>query len=276
MIVQSVPEGQEGGPRFVITLQEHLDLVGQLSRAFGNDQFETGVPKDEFLYVVRWHDKGWVETDENPPLDPRTRLPYNLVETPFSMLVEIGPKSPDYNERHHPYCGLIDSMHIWGLYHGRYGLSDKMILDFVPAEDRPKVDAMLEHEFDRQERLKAELATDPNTTSWVQKDNLFRNYKLLQFFDTLALYFNCTHDAARTETTFENVPLDVHNDTSITIRRVDANVYSLDPNPFAEDGFEAYFEGRLMRPFPADEDPDMAEVMRTTPVERQDFRIGAG
>ena len=45
--------------------------------------------------------------------------------------------SPDFNERHHPYCGLLSSMHSWGLYNGRYGLSKLVLLDNIPPDDRP-------------------------------------------------------------------------------------------------------------------------------------------
>ena len=75
-------------------------------------------------YVCRWHDRGWRDLDENPPLDPRTGLPYHLGETPIEITMLTSATSPHHNEAVHPYCGLLDSMHITGLYHGRYGLSD--------------------------------------------------------------------------------------------------------------------------------------------------------
>ena len=76
MIVQSGPEGQTR--HFVIKLEEHLELVGQLAENFGNDEFQAPEPREEFLYVCRWHDRGWRNLDDNPPLDPKTGLPYNL------------------------------------------------------------------------------------------------------------------------------------------------------------------------------------------------------
>ena len=36
---------------------------------FGNDAFAAPEPRDEFLYAARWHDRGWKDLDENPPLD---------------------------------------------------------------------------------------------------------------------------------------------------------------------------------------------------------------
>ncbi len=277
MIVQSVPEGPANGPHFVMTLQEHLALVGQFAEAYGNDAFEpASEPRDKFYFAARWHDKGWQKTDDNPPLNPRTGLPYNLVESPIQMLLDTGPRSIDFNEQHDPYCGLIDSMHIWGLYNGRYGMSERVLIENIPSEHKPAVQAMLDHEYARQERIKAELAANPDTAPWVEEKNLFRNYKMLQFFDTLSLYFNCTHEAARRETSFTHVPLDLERDIEVTIKPLGNGDYGLSPYPFRTDRLEISFEGRYLEAFAEDARPDMADVMRTTPVERQTARLLAG
>ena len=277
MIVQSAPEGQEDGPRFVLTLQEHLELVGQLAETFGNDEFDRAEePREEFYFMARNHDKGWQETDETPPLDPKTGLPYNLAETPIPMMVQIGPRSIEFNEKHHPYCGLVDSMHMWGLYNGRYGFSDKVLINMIPEEHRPALQDMLDNEEARQTRIKAKLAADPETAAWVEEKHLFRNYKLLQLFDTLALYFNCTHESGRAETTFTHVPKNLDEDVDVSIWPMGEGRYGLAPYPFREDGFEISFSGRYMSPFGPDDRPDMVEVMRSTPTERQTARLVAG
>ncbi len=269
MIIQSVPEGQESGKRFVMKLAEHLELVDQFAENFGNDSFAQPEPREEFLFACRWHDKGWQDLDDNPPLNADTGLPFNLVETPLPVILLTSARSPMYNEAHHPYCGLIDSMHIWGLYNGRYGMSDKALINMIPDEHRLLADTMLDNEYQRQTRIKAELGADSNTAAWVEDGPLFANYKALQFFDTFALYFNCTHAAARGESVFENVPLKAESDTTITVRAIDEATYSLDPYPFRESGLEISFQGRYLSPFDAGNNPDMAAVMRDTPLEAQ-------
>ena len=193
MIIQTQAEERPDGARFAITLDEHLQLVSQFAENYGNDDFAQPEPRDYFLYACRWHDKGWKDLDDNPPLDPKTGLPYNLVETPIPIITLTGCRSPEYNEAHHAYCGLLDSMHIWGLYNGRYGMSDKVLIDIVPEQHRLAADTMLNTERQRQERLTAVLQDDPETAPWVEHERLFANYKALQFFDTFALYFNCVH-----------------------------------------------------------------------------------
>ena len=276
MILQSAQLGRDGGPQFVIKQTEHGALCGQFASAIGNDRFNPPVPRDEVVYVITHHDNGWIDADENPLLDPGTRLPYNVLDTPRSVLFGTSRRSPDFNERYHPYCGLISSMHSWGLYNGRYGLSDKILVDFIEAEYRVEMQIMLDAELARQERLKAQLAADPRTAPWIQSDRLFSNYKLLQFCDTLALYFNLTDEKARGETSFPNVPAAVGDDVSVAIRPRGGGTYSLLPYPFREDGLEASFAGRYLKPYPQDTEPDLADVMRNTPVERQTIRFVAG
>ena len=109
-------------------------------------------------------------------------------------------------------------MHSWGLYNGRYGLSNLVLIDRIPSQDRPLAERMLDGEIDRQKRLKAEITKDPQTATWLEEKHLFQNYKQLQFFDTLALYFNRVHPSERTEQKFEHVPLNADSDVTIVVR----------------------------------------------------------
>ena len=170
MIIQTAPSGT---PRLAIMMYEHNALCLQFAHAFGNAQFEPLSPNDLMIHVVSHHDAGWIDFDRNPKIDPATGLPYNLVETPPEFITTTSRLSPDFNQRQHPYCGLISSMHSWGLYNGRYGLSKLVLLDNIAAKDRPLADKMLNGELDRQKRLKAELATDPETRALARRTQDF-------------------------------------------------------------------------------------------------------
>ena len=275
MIVQSPAPGTTSAARFVMKLDEHLQLASQFANAFGNDEFEAPVPRDEVLYVCRWHDRGWRDLDENPPLDRRTGLPYNLGETPVEISMLTSATSPHHNEAVHPYCGLLDSMHIYGLYNGRFGLSDWSGIDSVPAGNRPQVEMMLRLEHDRQERLLEQLGADPETAGWIEEDRLWANYKLLQLCDSLALYFQSTPEGMRRARTFRHVPVRPGEDADVTVTPLGEGRYSLDPYPFATSPLEIGFEGRYLEPYGPDEHPDMRSVMRDTPTERQTARLVA-
>ncbi len=272
MIIQTAPAGE---PRLAIMMHEHTALAGQFARAFGNGRFEPVDPADPMIYVVSHHDAGWAEFDRDPVTDEKTGLPYNLVETPAAHITVTSRRSPDFNERHHPYCGLMSSMHTWGLYNGRYGLSDLVLIKLVPEADRALAARMLDGELARQQRLKAVLAAEPQTAALVDEPRLFQNYKQLQFFDTLALYFNRTHASERVEQTFKHVPLNARDDVDVTIRPRAGGVYELAPYPFAADGAEFAFAGRPIVPG-QHRGGGWASLLRQTPTTWECFRLTAG
>jgi hypothetical protein len=264
MIIQTAEPGQ---PHFVIPQIAHARMAGQLACAFGNDAFAPPEPRALMEYLAAHHDEGWDEVDRAQTRDPRTGLPYHLTQTPLPDLIKTGCRSPDFNEAHHPFCGLLSSMHTYGLYHGRYGLSDKIFIDHVPLEHKAAVARMLQGELDRQARLKARLAADPATAAWVEEQALFTNYKLLQFFDTLALYFHMTHEAARGESHFLHVPRSQTEDVRLTLRPAGDGLYRLSPYPFQTQSLTVSVEGRWLSPLP--EGADVQAALREAPPAAQ-------
>lgn len=266
MIVQSAPTGEA---HFVITQVDHARACGQLAAAFGNDTFAALEPREPLAYLVAHHDEGWAALDEAALLDPATRLPYHLTKTPILRLIATGSASPDHNEAHHPLSGLLSSMHTWGLYHGRYGLSDKIFIHSFPAEHRPAVDAMLAGEQARQARLKAALPPE-----WARDDVLFHHYKLLQFFDTLGLYFHTTHAAQRGVGTFQNVPRAVGDDVVVTVTPLSETAYRVTPYPFGGAQVTMTTRGRWLHPL-ADDAPDARAALAAADAGEQSVMLVA-
>jgi hypothetical protein len=268
VIVQTAPAGQSPA---IIAQLEHSRFAGRLAAAWGNQEFAPLSPRELMEYTVVHHDDGWEAVDANVGRVAETGLPWSLVTTPVPELVKSSARGSERNERAHPYCGLLSSMHSYGLYHGRYGLSDKVFVHAIPPKDRPAVDDMLAGEVARQARLKALLASDRATAPWVEDAALFHNYKLLQFFDTLALYFNCTHEAARGAARFSNVPRGVGDDVTVTVSRIDASVYRVAPFPFAENVLAIACEQRRLAPQP--EGTNLVRALAAAPVERETVRL---
>ena len=277
MMVQTAPQGE---PHFVITMKEHMDFCGQLARAFGNDRFERLDPYEEVLYVVDNHDRGWDDYDVNPGIDPNTDLPYLMSRTPAVASVKTNRGSPDFNEAHHPYCGLLSSMHTWGLYNRRYGFTQFVVRTrntvsiIVSDPNRPMVDKMLAEEVERQERLKRELAKNPVTRPWLEDKHLFQNYKQLTFFDTLALYFHLYHASERGEEVYIHVPMTAEGDSNVTVKKIDDRTYSLDPFPFAGDTLKLSCRGRYARPFAEDFPADkVGAALADMPADTQTYQL---
>jgi hypothetical protein len=268
VIIQS---SHTGPVRFVIRQVDHARLSGRFAQAFGNDMFAPLDPKTLMEFVTAHHDEGWAELDDAPPRDPQTDLPYSFLETPRPLVVPVHARSPEFNEHHHPFCGLLASMHTWGLYHGRYGLADRATIDSVSPADRPAVLAMLQAELARQARLQAQLAASAETQAWADDSALFNCYQQLQFFDTLSLYFCMGDPAAPRQAVFRRVPLAPATDVTITVRSLRPGFYSLSPYPFAEDFLKVSVSGRYMLPVPPP--ADLARVMADTPEHTQTFTL---
>lgn len=264
MIVQALTvDADQTAPRFIIPQLEHSRLAGQFAAAWGNQRFASLEPRALMEQLVDAHDRGWDETDAEIGRDPATGLPWNLVSTPLPAMVRSSRRGPELNEVEHPLIGLLSSMHSWGLYHGRYGLSDKVFVDRIPAEHRAEVDVMLADERARQARLRDQLAADPTTAPWVDEAALFDNYRLLQFFDTLALYFNCTPDAERRTASFGNVPVQRGEQVVVEVARVAPGTYRVSPYPFARAPLVVTCAGRWLAPQP--EGSSMPEALRAAP-----------
>ena len=269
MIVQRAPGGDADAPHFVIAMHQHTAFAGSLAACFGNDNFTGLEPVEPMQYIVDHHDQGWADLDTRAPQDPATGLPYNLTATPLPHIVTTSAGSPAFNEAYHPLSGIISSMHTYGLYCGRYGLSDKVFLDLIPDDLRPQVDAMLVNEEHRQQRLKEQLANDD--PGHATEEFLFHAYKQLQFFDTLSLYFHLAPEGERGGSAFLNVPRAVGDDTTISVAEHSAGVYVLDPYPFAHDGLELTTQGRYLTPQPPG--TDLGALLAETPVEVQRVRL---
>ncbi|MEM7114539.1 MAG: DUF3891 family protein [Chloroflexota bacterium] len=248
MIIQTAPENV---PNQVILQTDHAAMSGQFAAAFGNVNFMPLAPRAPMVYVAAHHDDGWTAIDALVEQNAQTGLPHHLTQTPLPYLVETSSGSPAANEAYHPYSGILSSMHTYGLFNGRYGLSDKVFIDLIPAEHKASVQTMLDAELMRQERLKSELREDAETAVWVTDEMLFHNYKLLQFFDTLALYFHTTYYRNRGETHFLNVPRAVGEDVTLTIKRIQLDVYTLDPYPFKQPTMAFTYTSKPMLPQPA-------------------------
>ncbi len=269
MIVQSAPDSE---PRFVIRMADHMAFAGRIARKFGNESFEPVEPRDVVLYIIDHHDAGWADLDAEARIDPATGLPYNLVKTPFEEIIKTSAASPAFNSKHHSYCGLLSSMHSWGLYNGRYGMSDHVLLDTIAADNRGVAEAMLDGELERQDRLKKALAEAEETAPLVDDAQVMQNYKQLQLFDTMALYFNCNHAQHRKTTTFTHVPKNAGEDVDIEITPRADGSYAMAPYPFAEDDLELSFAGRYMSPQSGIDRIDLSGLAE----ERQTVRLVAG
>jgi hypothetical protein len=205
-----------------------------------------------------------------------------MSQTPSPDAIVTNKGSPDFNEAHHPYCGLLSSMHTCGIYNGRYGVSRFVVPPRKPPPPgkqtiKVNVEAVIQAEKDRQERLKSTLSKNSLTAAWVENKSLFQNFKQLQFFDTLALYFHLRSPYDRKTEVFTHVPLSSEHDEDITLKKLSDVEYSLDPYPFAAERLKLTCGGWYFHRYPKGKDPSLlGETLRSNPRDSQTVTLVAG
>ena len=269
MIVQT---SRDGRTHLVLDMEQHTATGGRLAEHYGGiEGFDRLEPNELVVGLVREHDRGWVPVDAVAPRDPGTHLPWNVYDTPTEISIGTGPRSIDHNESCHPYRGLLSSMHIVGLFKGRYGLDETQRIDEVDADSRALLEPMIAREMQRQSQLRRDLGGDPVTSPWLTDAVLMRNYKALQFFDKLALWLQVTHPADRRPTVIHHVPTIGESDVSVTVTPLGERRVRLEPYPFDADPLEVVVEGRWLGPQP--DTIDLAAALEHAPKAEQPVEL---
>jgi hypothetical protein len=217
MIVRKEAEGL-----VLVGQTDHSRLVGQFAAHWGNARFAAPEPYESVVRAAVYHDYGWLSYETNPVLT-------DAGETPDFR--QVGAKQlasyqwcVDWLTGIDRYSGLIVSMHRTGLWRGRYG-TIAYPTAFNPRALGAETEAFIKrHEAwqeDEQRRL------DP-----VQ---VWTNYRMLQVWDLLGLYFCCAEPA---EDRIEPAPTvygaGKSEGVNLALRPAGRRRVALDPYPFAE------------------------------------------
>lgn len=271
MIVQRVKSRETP---IIIRNVDHAETAEALARHFGNEEFAAPEPSELMAFLTRHHEEGWREIDDNPALNPETGLPFHLAETPMPLLLQKSAASPDFNELHHPWCGLLSSMHSWGLFHDRYGLSEKVSIKARPSGFIDQIEHMLAGELSRQKRLTELLRADPHAAQWAEASSIMSAYKLLEFFDMLALHFQMSGAGLRVDSIIPSVPAGYGlSDRTLQLHMTGPASARLTPYPFAASPLPVVCRARRL--MPSRNRSEMIEKLRTQPFEIQIYTLCA-
>jgi hypothetical protein len=219
---------RDRGDSWQVVLQpDHADLSAQFARAWGNaDGFAQPTPLDPVVVASARHDDGWAVWERAPALDREGVAPRNFldVEVPSHLAFYRAMIAAVLDQD--PYAGLLVSMHGAGIYRGRYGTQPSLKLTFAD-EVRDQVEAFVAEQEQLHARLVAELGV-PEEERWT-------NYRFLQVYDRLSLYF-CLRDVEAGEPdTLEPVPRDYQGaEAALSLEPAGPWRVRADPYPFAE------------------------------------------
>lgn len=160
---------------------DHSRFVGQLASHWGNAAFDVPKPYESVVRAATFHDYGWLRYETAPLFNDKTGRPFPFLEVPLTA-AQMGSYqwSLDWMADIDPYSGLIVSTHRTGLWKGRYG-TIKHPGGYNLREPSPEIQAFI----DRNE------AWQRDTRAKVDDGTFWTNYRLMQVWDLLGLYFCC-------------------------------------------------------------------------------------
>jgi hypothetical protein len=215
----------ENGDVLLVNQTDHSRLAGQFAAHWGNDRFAKPDPFESVARAATFHDFGYLRYETAPVFDPATGTTPNFrdVVTDERRLQEY-QWCFDWLLEADPYAGLLVNMHRTGLWRGRYDA-----IKHPPHKLRTQpaaVDAFTE----RNEAARKQAITEHG---WDEQ-RLRINYRLLQVWDLLSLYFSCQEPAA--EDYIEPVPISYSEregeGVRLTLKPTGKNKIAIDPYPF--------------------------------------------
>jgi hypothetical protein len=230
MVIRELKDGSS----IVSTQEDHAELSAQFAAHWGNQDFARLRPYETLVFATTYHDSGYREWEGQPPMNVAKGRPYaHREEIPSFEPVELQAyaRNVDWVSSQDRYAGLLVSMHRTGLWQNRYQTftSPKGRL----RERSPAVKAVKEQLEARQQEDKKALARgNPNF-----ENELWFNYRALQIYDLLSLYFCCdgyVDDEHFKEERLTPIRLSYDSPSEVELRIVPAGVRSvrMEPYPF--------------------------------------------
>ncbi|MBW3588139.1 MAG: DUF3891 family protein [Actinobacteria bacterium] len=195
---------------------DHARLSGLFAKHWNEGPYLRPAPWDRVVNATNRHDDGWIGWDAAPTVNTDGN-PYDFITLPIPDRLGVYEEGIRAVLGEDPWTILLVSMHLTGLFLGRYEPGASRLVDGLDGEDRRMADNFLQEESARQNRLRSELGVDP-----------MPHYRLLQVFDRLSLYFCMTAPADLHPTSIEGVP---GSDLPISIE-VSEGRATFKPSPF--------------------------------------------
>jgi hypothetical protein len=255
---------QTDGTLLVVGQTDHSRFVGQLAAHWGNRDVAVPRPYESVVRAATFHDYGWLRYETSPLIDEATGEPYTFLKVPLTE-TQLGSYawSLDWMSDIDPYAGLIVSMHRTGLWRSRYDLI-KHPMGYNLGTLNPAIQTLV----DRYEaRQAAERARHDDAEVWT-------NYRLMQVWDLLGLYFCCQDPY---DDYIDPVPVvygaGADAGTRVSMKALTPRKVSFDPFPFDVRGLHVQLSSKRL---PTTSYPDVA-AFRTAyfkaPVELIDYEL---
>jgi hypothetical protein len=227
---------KSNGKLRIISQQDHADFAAQFAAHWGNSSFSVPRPYESMIIATGEHDNGWWEYDLRPLVDENGE-PINFFHVPRELHSKFYKNGIDRVIGQDKYAGLMVVMHTIGLFNERYGTDKGPIPPPFLMDDPRYKDFLKTMESERKELL-TKLESSEEFKTFSAADMIWRNYRLLQVFDRLAIHF-CWVDEPSDGSIFP-VPSNEEkvkqaDDVELNITKIDRNTFSMSPYPLDDD-----------------------------------------
>ncbi|MDT8861222.1 DUF3891 family protein [Alkalihalobacillus sp. MEB130] len=200
----------------LVKQHDHAYISGQLAENWNDDIFQKSKNRNDVIYSVYQHDRGWIALDHTPFWNDLSKKPYSFIDFPLVPKLVHYKHGIDEVERENSYAALLCSLHFCAL---------------LTSNDN-EYQWFLSHEEDRQKKLKNDLKINPG---WHQS-LLHSHFDLLQFCDHLSLYLCMNKPGQQKSYQFKNSALlPFTKDMELTASWINTEQLSIAPFPFKDD-----------------------------------------
>jgi hypothetical protein len=219
MIIRKLADGRA----LAITQTDHSRLAGFFAAHWGNSTFAPLQPYESVTRAAVFHDFGWLRYETQPEVDPASGEPYSFTSMPFrTEQLQAYQWCVDWLGGVDPYSALLVGMHRVGLWRSRYETIAEPAWRSAPNLPQPIEDFIAEHEPAQQRQRQS-----------VDENQVWTNYRLLQVWDLLGLYFTTREPY---ENAISPVPTrydqDIHSGVRMCLHPLGDNRVAFDPYPF--------------------------------------------
>ena len=212
----------------VVLQPDHGELAGQFAAQWGGPAFGAPSGHASLQVAARRHDDGWAVWEREPTINgDGSARPTGFLEVAVPSHLAFYRACIAAVAEQDPYAGLLVSMHGSGIYTGRYGTQPG--LGLKQAGEYPElVGAFVAEQEEWQKGLIARLG--------LVDQERWTNYKNLQVYDRLAIYFSLQDLEGGHAETIAPLPLVRGDDGELRIEPVAPWHVRMTPFPFAAAG----------------------------------------
>jgi hypothetical protein len=225
------------GTVLMIEQEDHTDLAAQFAAHWGNDRFARLDPYRSMVFATIYHDSGHREMEADLPIDVERGVPYAIGRTPPGVRKnEADAVNAQWIRTRDPYASLIVTMHHAGLRKRRYD-TVRGSSNGHPAEPDGTPSLGMDDAFTDLTGWQREVADRLELSDSSARAAFWHNYRMLQVFDLLSLYF-CRDGFDRgtmREVTLERVPVRPGSDDLAELQIVPTGPDSLRIMPYPLD-----------------------------------------